>query len=353
MVMKRCPTCGERYDDSELNYCTFDGARLESADRSQPGDPESGSERPVRNPWKAAFFALLALVVAGVGGVFSYPLLKPEQKKLTSAPPPPPFATSGGSAGSGSDTAMPEEIPAKVNVPQLSRTELLNLIPKHLLRRFRPGESGEPRPDEMRVLTSDKGNFVVMIGMGRASAGKVPLDQVLILKYENDEFQDITRAAMPGAYGPGALAPNVHVKFDINGSTLFLRRPASSRKVIDECAGCEHAYQQVTLEWDGSSYKEKRREWDNDRYTAFYVAAEALEKRRIDALARPLIDHPLDSAVEEGFERAAGRGWAVANLTDDADATIADYELKNGVERLVIRVAKVEGQWKATRIIAR
>ena len=348
--MKYCPKCREEYDDEEYSYCTFDGVALESADQISSEEAEPISvPAPSSRRSKVAPIAVAVGLIA-IGALIGYTLLKrgPSQRVTVGLP-----GSASASVLQTSESVPTENLSPRVDITQLSDAEVLRIVPKQLLKRFRPGETGEARPEELRIFQGDGANYVVMLGTGRPGAARTALDQVLILKHKEGEFQDVTRGALPGLSGSGALGQNIHVKFDANGTDVVLRRPASSRAIVDECPLCEHAYQQVTLQWKGSHFAEKQREWDNDRYTAFYVAAEALERRRVDKLARPLIDHPLDALIAEGFERPSKRGWVVENLTDDQDAPAADYELKNGTDRIVIRVAKQDGKWKATRIISR
>ncbi|HEU4387819.1 MAG TPA: hypothetical protein VFV34_08485 [Blastocatellia bacterium] len=354
--MKFCPKCREEYEDEEFSYCTFDGEVLESFDSAEVEDdpaPVAAAEFRPRAGTRTRGKRILGLVMAALlicGTVVAYLFIKRTPKPALTVP----AQAASSAAPVTHDESVPIEISdSKAEITQLSDTELLRIVPKYLLRRFKPDETGEPRPDELRVFQGAGANYVVMVGTGHLSVVRTALDQVLVLKHEDGEFHDITRGAVPGIGTSGALGQNTHVKFDANGTDLVVRRPASSRTVVDECASCEHAYQQVTLEWKGSHFAEKQRAWDNDRYTAFYVAAEALDRRKVDRLARPLIDHLLDSAIAEGFERQGKRGWVVENLTDDVDAASAEYELKNSADRVIIRVAKVDGRWMATRIMAR
>ena len=354
--MKYCPKCREEYEDEEFSYCTFDGEALESmaiADLEIDAAQPVAAELPRRSGSHGRGRRTLVVVIIALsicGALSTYLLVRRAPKPALATPA---HAASSANPVTVEDSAPVDVSESKVEITQLSDTELLRIVPKHLLRRFKADEGGEPRPDELRVFPGGDANYVVMVGTGHLSVVRTALDQLLVLKHEKGEFQDITRGAVPGLGVSGALGQNTHIRFDANGTDLVVRRPASSRSVVDECPSCEHAYQQVTMEWKGSHFAEKQRQWDNDRYTAFYVAAEALERKKVDRLARPLIDHPLDSAIAEGFERQGKRGWVVENLTDDVDSPSAEYELKNGADRLIIRVSKVDGQWKATRIMAR
>jgi hypothetical protein len=140
------------------------------------------------------------------------------------------------------------------------------------------------------------------------------------------------------------------VKFHPENSNLLVTVPASSGYVIKECPSCERAYQVVTLEWKGSRYVEVSREWENDRYTVFYVVADALEKRRVDARARPLIDRSIDPLIAEGFPRNGREGWTVQSRVESEAAETGDYEIINGKETIIVTVSKIRGQWKAIRI---
>jgi hypothetical protein len=128
-----------------------------------------------------------------------------------------------------------------------------------------------------------------------------------------------------------------------------VRGAASSNSVVQECATCDHAYQVVALEWKNGRYVESARTWENDRYTVFYLVAEALEKKKVDSRARPFIEASLDPIISQGFPRNGKEGWTV-EFHGEEGAETAGYELNNNFDRLLITVAIVKGQWKAVQI---
>lgn len=336
--MRHCPTCNEEYED-DLSYCTFDGVALCLSD-DEAGD-SSSTDPDLVNKWKIAFFVLLGAVLIGGASLVAVMSSRGHSKAVESRA----ISTDVDRKTPLNATAEPGLVKQTVPVSKLGRTEILEILPKNLLRWFRNSS-----PDELRIVSGKEGDYIVVVGLGRSGAGIGAAERILVLKNEGEEFDDVTRQVLPGAHGSGVFGTRSHVKFDAEGSNLIIRLPASSNKIIDECASCEHAYQRVTLEWKETRYVEVERVWDNDRYTAFYVVAEALEKRKVESRARPLIDKSLDGLLSNGFARSDKRGWIVENLTEDGQASTAEYQLRNGMDQLTITVSKVNGQWRATRV---
>ena len=364
--MKTCPQCREEFEDDK-KFCTFDGTVLRTSTparttvsntasykRQAPAKyssyevaDESYAAAPRSNGWKTAFFFLLAINLIAGGALAAYLLLRPEARPAAApaavAPPPQPIAPE--------PAATAEEAKVAQLPSEMAREELMKILPKNLLRRFHAGESSQGTPDDLRVIKDETGEHVVLVGAGRLDgAARTPAERILVLRYDQNDFRDVTRQVLPSLYASGAVAgEQADVKFDETGVNLLIREPASSRAIVEECSQCEHAYQQVKLEWKGTRYSEASRAWENDRYTAFYVLADALDKRRVDLRARPLIDKSLDAIITEGFDRNGKDGWAVeAHSNNEADR--GTYELDNGDKRLLIRVSRVNGQWKAVQI---
>ncbi|HET8678318.1 MAG TPA: hypothetical protein VFO63_21130 [Blastocatellia bacterium] len=363
--MKICPHCREQFED-ELKFCTFDGAVLRPQAARQTAVPgaaryktQAAARIPTynvaepdyatperRNGWKTAFFFLLAInLIAGVA-LAAYLLMKPQPKQDET-----PVAAPSLQPTAPENVTPAEEVEAPKLPSEMAREELMKILPRNLLRRFHAGEQSQGTPDDLRVIKDETGEHVVLLGAGRLDGpSRTPAGRILILKYEANDFKDVTRQALPAAYASGAVAgEQADVKFDETGVNLLIHEPASLKTIVAECAQCEHAYQQVKLEWKGARYGESSRAWENDRYTAFYVVAEALERRRVDARARPFIDKSLDPIIAEGFARNGKDGWTV-EAQSETQADNAAYELNNGDERLLIRLTRVNGQWKAVHI---
>lgn len=364
--MKVCPHCREQFED-ELKFCTFDGSvlRPQAATRTTATGAASYNRQasaklpsydvaavdyatgPRSNGWKTAFFFLLAINLIAGAALATYLLMKPAQRPAETQL----ATTQSAPLGAGEAPAPTEGAEAAKLPSEMAREELMQILPRNLLRRFHAGEQSQGTPDDLRVIKDESGEHVVLLGAGRLDgAARVPAERILVLKYENNDFKDVTRQALPSAYASGAVAgEQADVKFDETGDGLLIREPASSKAVVAECSQCEHAYQQVKLEWKGARYTETARAWENDRYTAFYVVADALEKRRVDNRARPFIDKSFDSVITEGFARNGKDGWTVeAHSNNEGDK--GTYELNNGDERLLIRVSRINGQWKAVEI---
>ncbi len=357
--MKICPKCQEEFDD-DMNFCLFDGVALRGAGFSSarfsyaddPGFPQSrtGYRRPSR--LKTAFFILFALTIIAAGGWAVYHRVKQQS--------PAPASRDANIIQSNSKTEAASSQPPDLNgraseslvITDLSHDELLKILPKNPMRRFHEGEREEGKPDDSRVLRSETDQYIALVGSGRsAEAPKTISARLLILKVDGQQLRDVTRQSAPrvvaGGYISGARS---QIQFD-EGNNLVARVPVSPSSIIDECATCEHAYQLVTMTWKGAAYVESEREWDNDRYTAFYVAADALDRKKVDSKARSIVERPLDPFVSQGFSRRDKKGWSVESLTEDNAATTAEYELSNGSGRIVIRVSRINGTWRAVKMI--
>jgi hypothetical protein len=347
--MKVCPRCNKQFGD-RLIYCAFDGGLLyEKA--GAPAEYETADFERFEarvNGWKVAFFVLLAIVLVGGGGLAAYFLLSEE-------PVPPNIFESVRPAVEAKTVEPPKELEnpeTLTSITELPAEELLEILPKNLMRRFHAGEPSQGKPDDHRVIEDEKGEFVVLIGAGKISEGdQVSSHRILILQFGENQFRDLTKQLLPPAYSRGIVSGRMaQVEFESDGPAITVREPASSNAVVNECLSCEHAYQQVRLEWKASRYDEAGRAWENDRYTAFYVAADALEKRRVDELARPLIEPSLDARIAEGFARRGREGWYVRQLPDSMTEDSCRYQMGNGEEFLTFSLAKSNDRWKVIRI---
>jgi hypothetical protein len=342
--MKVCPVCREQFED-ELKFCTFDGAPLPGSAGSSRSSADAYTESS--NGWKAAFFVLLVVVLAGAG-IAGFLLLK--ERRLTQ----PVVSVSQASTAAPRQAEPPIVSEAETKpglLSDLSRQELMDRLPNNLLRRFHLGEPGQGTPDDLRVLSSDKGEFVAMVGSGKLEGGRTAVERILILKYEESDFRDATREVLPSLYSSGTVTGRgAQAKFGEGGNNIVVREPRSSNSIVQPCASCEGAYQVITLQWKNGRYVETARAWDNDRYTAFYVVAEALEKKKIDSKARPLIESALDPIIADGFPRNGKDRWTVEWHGDEGAETGA-YELGNSFDRIVITVSRVAGHWKAVEIV--
>ncbi|HEV8486505.1 MAG TPA: hypothetical protein VGV87_23370 [Blastocatellia bacterium] len=358
--MKTCPVCREQFED-ELRFCTFDGAPLpggpkgaSGALRNQHLDEEptavyGGSHRREGSGWKWAFFVLLMLVLAG-GGIGAAYMVKNRQNRAPAITASPVVVTEARQTAA--TPISDEAVDKPPSLAALSRQELMDRLPQNLLRRFHSGDPGQGLPDDLRIVAAPKGECVVLLGSGRLEGGpRTLVERILILKFEEDEFKDMTRQLLPAAYGSGTITGRgAQVKFAETGTNILVRGTASSNSVVKECATCDHAYQVVTLEWKNGRYVESARTWENDRYTVFYLVAEALEKKKVDSRARPFIETSLDPIIAQGFPRNGNEGWTV-EFHGEEGAETAAYELGNNFDRLSITVAMVKGQWKAVQMV--
>ena len=356
--MNTCPVCQEQFED-ELRFCTFDGARLRGGASTATGPRSSQTviAEPVtyygssyergRNGWRIAFFLLLALVLTGTGIGTAY-LLMQKQTASATTPAAPERAVEAKSAEL---PAAIEPVDKPSSLAALTRQELMEKLPNNLLRRFHAGEPGQGIPDDLRIIASEKGEYVVMLGSGHLEgSSRTPVERILILKRGEDDFRDATRELLPSSYGSGSVGGRgAQVKFDEGGNNIVVREPKSSSSIVHQCASCDHAYQLVTLHWKNGRYLESARVWENDRYTVFYVVADALEKKKVDGRARPFIENALDPIIAEGFSRSGKDAWTV-EWHGEEGAETGGYELANSFDRLLITVSRVNGQWKAVQI---
>ncbi|MEW6212816.1 MAG: hypothetical protein AB1631_31120 [Acidobacteriota bacterium] len=351
--MKYCPHCREGFED-DLKYCTFDGTAL----RVIPPDArvitplpdlrETRSRRAGRGVWKFAFIILflVAITSAAALAVIYLRRAQPSERAVQPAQSKPTQTNAVESP------AVNEETKTVVELAQIPRAQLMEMLPQNLLRRFHAAGADQGKPADLRIVRDDKSQYVVLVGTVRVEGGGQRLaERVLILQYDEEQFIDVTRRALPLSVSSGViLGQRSQAKFDAESSNLLITIPASSSAIVKECASCEHAYQVITLEWKGSRYVETGRQWDNDRYTVFYVVAEALERRRVEGRARGLIAPALDPVISEGFDRSEREGWTVQARVENEASETGDYELINGERSLIITVSKINGQWKAVRI---
>ena len=346
--MKLCPQCNERFFEEDLNFCTYDGTPLRSPN-GRVGSYDLDGERTTMNRWKVAFFILLlAFVAAGIAGF----LILVDKEGRTTAEAPKPAETQPASVTQPSSNVPVVTQPPAPHLAELSQEELIKLLPKNLLRRFHLGEPGQGRPDDIRAISVDGGEFAVMVGSGKLEGSqRGAVERILILKREEEEFLDVTGKSLPARYSSGIIrGQRADARFDDGNPNLTIREPVSSTSVVDECPTCERAYHEVVLQWKGSAYVESERSWDNDKYSVFYAVADALEKKKIDVRARSVIATSLDHEVTRGFPRNGKAGWIVEIRGGDDKSDNAEYELSNGVDQLLITLSRANGQWKAVKI---
>ena len=360
--MKVCPACQEEFED-EMNFCLFDGAALRAPGPNAGPPPLSFAHGPdfaaatdhykPPNRFKTAFFILFAVTIISAGGWAVYHRLK--QPSVAS-----PREPAGNQASPRIEAAGDQRqdftspAPESLVITDLSPDQLLKILPKNLMRRFHEGEREQGAPDDFRVLRNDNDQYVALVGSGRSAEPPRSITaRLLILKVDGQQFRDVTRQSAPRALAGGFISgARSQLQFD-EANNLVARVPVMSSSIVDECPTCEHPYQLVTMTWKGGAYVESGREWDNDRYTAFYAAADALDKRKVDAKARAIIEKPVDAFIAQGFNRRDKKGWSVESLTEDNTATTAEYELSNGTNQIVIRVSKINGEWRAVKIVGR
>ncbi|HWP42226.1 MAG TPA: hypothetical protein VNO14_03245, partial [Blastocatellia bacterium] len=196
--MKVCPRCLKQFEDQ-------DEARV--------------------NGWKAAFFVLLGIVIAASGAVAAYFSLAAEDE----TPADQQQARAPVSPAPQAPPAQAENPETLVSLAELAPEELIEALPKNLLRRFHAGEPLQGKPDDHRLIKDEKGEFIVLIGRSRLDGGpQVPAERILILQYGENQFRDVTKQLLPAPYSRGVItARQAQVKFESDGPTLIVREPAS------------------------------------------------------------------------------------------------------------------------------
>lgn len=359
--MKICPTCREEYEN-QFSYCTFDGIKLkkmpiqkqskESRIKSKPANAKTAmtlSSRPVPrgNLGKISLYSFLGVAFLGSSLLAVYTLVRKDSKSEE-----PLRLVETASQPSVSEEPTPsEEIKPSTILAEMPREQLLNLLPQNLLRRFHSGARSQGKPDDMRVIKGEKGEYVVLIGSGPDRESRTPASRILVFYYDGQQFSEVTGSLLPPPLSRGVIAGlRSELRFDSESPNLVARVVASTNSLVSECSTCDRAYQQINLEWKGSRYMESRRVWNNDPYTAFYVTADALERKRIDGRARLFVDESLAGEIYLGLGRNGNQPWSVQQFGDSDGADKASYELSNGTASLIINLSKENERWKAVRI---
>lgn len=358
--MKICPTCREEYE-SQFSYCTFDGVKLRKLPgqkRSKPVRARSHTESanpmmlissplPRGNAGKIGLYALVGVAFLSITLTAIYTLVRKDSVSTR----PLRLVEAASQPSTIEEPSTAEEVKTAAILAEMPREQLLSLLPQNLLSRFHAGGRSEGRPDDMRIIKSEKGEYVILIGSGGLEReSKTPVSRILAFQYDGQKFSDATAALLPLPLSRGAIAGlRSEIRFDSESPNLVARLVASTVSLISECATCDRAYQQITLEWNGSRYVESKRVWNNDPYTAFYVTAEALEKHRVDERSRLFVDQSLEGEIYLGFQKNANQPWSVQRIGDEGSDKVS-YELSNGDERLIITVSKENDRWRAVKI---
>jgi hypothetical protein len=360
--MKICPTCREEYEN-QFSYCTFDGIKLKkmpkqklpkpSRVKSKPANAKpvvTLSSRPVPrgNFRKIGLYALLGVVFLGSSLLAVYTLVRKDSK----SEPPLKVVEAASQPSTVEEPPPSEEIKPSMILAEMPREQLLNLLPQNLLRRFHGGERSQGKPDDMRVIKGEKGEYVVLIGSsGPDRESRTASSRILVFQYDGQQFIEVTGSLLPQPLSRGVIAGlRSELRFNSESPNLVARVVASSGSLVSECSTCERAYQQIDFEWNGSRYVESKRAWNNDPYTAFYVTAEALDRKRVDGRARLFVDESLAGEIYLGLGRNSNQPWSVQQFGDSDAADKASYELSNGTDRLIINLSKENERWKATGI---
>ena len=183
-----------------------------------------GAHKRDGSGWKWAFLVLLVLVLAGAGiGAAYFQMNRHKGALMTTASPVVVAETRQAAIQPVSDEAVDKP----PSLAGLSRQELMDRLPQNLLRRFHSGDPGQGLPDDLRIVAAPKGECVVLLGSGRLEGGpRTPVERILILRFEEDEFRDVTRQLVPAAYASGTITGRgAQVKFSETGNKFWCADP--------------------------------------------------------------------------------------------------------------------------------
>ncbi len=358
--MKYCPICYEGFEE-DLLFCTFDGEALQLLETGQ----RITGRQPIFEEWRneqkkkvstaqshrRKAKPLSRTIVIGSSSVVALCVVAAAVTYLflsrnMSVETPITNAATATSASKPEEALAPSEAKSLPSLSELSSERLQAMLPPALMRRF-----AHNRSEDMRILKTDKGEVAVLIGSGGYdSVSGATLRRLLIVKYESEQFADVTPHLLPAGFSAGAVAgARAQVRFDNETPNLFIRVQVPNGGVLRECSSCDHAYQTVTLEWTGARYAETHRTWDDDAFTAFFVFAQALSKRQADVKSKPFMSDAVAVEVSQGFARNSKQGWTVHGRGEGQDSNTVSYELSNGEENLAVTLSKASGRWQVLK----
>jgi hypothetical protein len=249
--------------------------------------------------WGALGISFILLSVAIAAGAYWFVEHKRNLRNSSDVMPKTITASTAGGAAAAATT---------LNLATLSSAELLKLVPVNALSRFKT-TGGDHLPDELRVVRDEIDQYLVLTGTEVADSSKQTRN-IMVFKFDSGSLADITREAVPADFSRTQLSDeHCQLRFYGRSADLEVSVPVSNRAdaIIEECAGCEHAYSSQDLVWCGDRYElVGSPRWRNDAYTAFYLTAQALEKRSIDDDSRAFIDDAVSIAIMNGLPMSQG-----------------------------------------------
>ena len=251
------------------------------------------------------------------------------------------------------DTSRTEPINSpSLNLITMSHEELVKLLPSYALVRLK-SESGEAQPDDLHAIVEGGDQFLVMLGSRPAREGKK--ERLLsVFKLEEGQLADVSKETVPADFPGGKIGNELsQIRFADNGRDILVETPVglNSSGIISECPVCEHASTTQEITWKDAVYHAGAVAWHNDPYTVCYIVAQALDKKKVDAKDRDLIDPSLDTDIGFGLDRRPKQLWSLEKVNSaDADekSPSVSYHLTNGFEGLTITVSNRDGRWLAT-----
>lgn len=295
--------------------------------------------------WLIAGISLLLLSGVILGSTFWYVSSKRAYKVANSQTTEPQVAQSINVA------AAPT-----IKLQDLSRQQLLDMVPVHILSRFR-SPSSDTLPDDLRVFNEGEDQYVVMVG-SRESESKEMEKAVVVFKLEGGSLSDVSREVLPADLPQGRVCSSLcDLKFYNKAADIELALPVTlnSSPLNEDCANCEHAYMLQELSWCTTGYELGTKMWRNDAYTAVYLTAQALNRKSVNYDERIFIDHEVDAEISKGFEKDANIPWKAQNVTEAEDYQMKNldsfnYTIGNGTNAVYLTVSKIDGRWRTMAI---
>jgi hypothetical protein len=220
------------------------------------------------------------------------------------------------------------------------------------------------------VITEEDAQYLVVLSTSPRDDDEAKDLLLSVFKLDGNHLADVTREAVP-AYFPAARIGDQfsEISFRGNGRDITIANPIApdDRGLIGSCSDCEQAYTTQDINWQQGEYVLGSAGWHNDAYTACYVVARALEKKRIMEKDRPFIATNLDGEITLGFERGVEQ-WELEKLSRDILESMDEdhvplnaglpetnenslfYRLSNGLNTIILTVSKNGEQWQVVAL---
>jgi hypothetical protein len=349
-----CRQCGLFLQNNICRRCGYKGEPQAASAVSHAGRPvtaSTGQTGADHRLWLIFGLLFIFLAVAVMAGSFWFV----EKRRATfrmAAPADSPVVSRTTEAESVASSSAPA--PA-LDLSVLGQEDLIKLLPSYALVRLK-ADNGASKPDSMKVIKDKTDQYLALLA-SRVIANNRRERMLMVFKVEGNQLVDVTRQDVPQSYPNGRIGDeNLKVRFAEESSNIEIASSVwPSNDMVANCADCERAYAVEQLVWEDSSYKPGPKSWNNDPFTACYVAVKALDKRGIDEETRPFITESLDDEIRAGIGDKFDDSWRVERLDSDEqkqgeERSSITYRLSNGVETIVVTVGKNGDQWQAMEL---